>query len=781
MQKTTKPSWRSWKSKEAEPLELHKKKGVLLCRTRETQSGRLLTVVLTLLMYAAVMVTASFGLRAVVIPAAVMGLVFAAWELWGPKKYFYHGVLGLLLIAALGGKWTADGFCRIWNSVADTFTRYRAIPLMSMKTVTDNGTLSLGFASVVLGGAVYLLSGLAVRRARTAAAVILPLTGTALLVIFGIPGFPIWLAGLFAVSLILLAAPGEYQKGRGAALTGSMAICFGAAALLLGIFAASGSGLWMEHLRDDTRDFCHRLRYETKLTALPEGDFRDFDPSAQEEYTALMVTMEKPEPLFLRGFTADTFQNDRWLPVTPEALAEEKEMLYWLYKEGFYPQSQFASAAGRLNLETNQIRIQNVNACRKYAYTPYSLVTSKAMLDTGTLRSGWVDGKNAEDYSYQTVFAPESQLEAILERLDTLDDPEVQAFRQAESAYRAFVRKTDLQVPDSILETLGPAMDAGCSAYGPADRLTLAQAQSSALLFLTRCFGENAEKTALPLSKLGGTQYQYATVACMVLRYYGVPARYAEGYVITKDMAKQSSVTVGSGCGRAWVEIYQEGVGWMPLELTPGFEALAGKETEAGIQPVGVSGLDPDSDIGSVEGSGDSTILKEGKEQQEEDAEKNDTSGPLSKGGTVMLLRKLFKWTLLTVPVLLLLALILVVVRKFRRDRQRKERFHGESCADSVGWIFAESAALLEELGLSRGTGSMEAVCDRAGEKFGPEFGILAHKMRYYNNLALFSGRPLTADQREEMLGFYDQVVDYVRKTVSWYRKLWLVWGLCRY
>ena len=31
------------------------------------------------------------------------------------------------------------------------------------------------------------------------------------------------------------------------------------------------------------------------------------------------------------------------------------------------------------------------------------------------------------------------------------------------------------------------------------------------------------------------------------------------------------------------------------------------------------------------------------------------------------------------------------------------------------------------------------------------------------------------------MLEFYGRVVDYVRKTVSWYRKLWLVWGLCRY
>ncbi|MEE1035405.1 MAG: transglutaminase domain-containing protein, partial [Agathobacter sp.] len=46
------------------------------------------------------------------------------------------------------------------------------------------------------------------------------------------------------------------------------------------------------------------------------------------------------------------------------------------------------------------------------------------------------------------------------------------------------------------------------------------------------------------------TSYQYATVAAMTLRYFGIPSRYVEGYVITEEMAENaedgSSIKVDS-------------------------------------------------------------------------------------------------------------------------------------------------------------------------------------------------------------------------------------------
>lgn len=85
----------------------------------------------------------------------------------------------------------------------------------------------------------------------------------------------------------------------------------------------------------------------------------------------------------------------------------------------------------------------------------------------------------------------------------------------------------------------------------------------------------------------------YASSAVLILRYMGIPARYAEGYAVDaveiaenaertdKDIADyyegtsllpQNSVIsydVSDGSAHAWVEIYDEKLGWYPVEVTP--------------------------------------------------------------------------------------------------------------------------------------------------------------------------------------------------------------------
>lgn len=49
---------------------------------------------------------------------------------------------------------------------------------------------------------------------------------------------------------------------------------------------------------------------------------------------------------------------------------------------------------------------------------------------------------------------------------------------------------------------------------------------------LESCFDGSGD-IALPLADTAdGTTYQYATVAALALRYYGIPARYVEGYTV---------------------------------------------------------------------------------------------------------------------------------------------------------------------------------------------------------------------------------------------------------
>ena len=66
----------------------------------------------------------------------------------------------------------------------------------------------------------------------------------------------------------------------------------------------------------------------------------------------------------------------------------------------------------------------------------------------------------------------------------------------------------------------------------------------------------------------------YATAATLLLRAAGIPARYVSGYVANIPW-RTNTVEVTDHAAHAWVEVYIDGVGWYPLEVTPGFQSNA--------------------------------------------------------------------------------------------------------------------------------------------------------------------------------------------------------------
>ena len=56
----------------------------------------------------------------------------------------------------------------------------------------------------------------------------------------------------------------------------------------------------------------------------------------------------------------------------------------------------------------------------------------------------------------------------------------------------------------------------------------------------------------------------------MMFRYYNIPARYVEGYLVAPEEG-ETSIDVLDQDAHAWVEIYVNGLGFIPVEVTPGF------------------------------------------------------------------------------------------------------------------------------------------------------------------------------------------------------------------
>ena len=61
----------------------------------------------------------------------------------------------------------------------------------------------------------------------------------------------------------------------------------------------------------------------------------------------------------------------------------------------------------------------------------------------------------------------------------------------------------------------------------------------------------------------------FASAATLILRTMGIPARYVSGF--TADTVAGKQVDVPDRAAHAWVEIYIDGYGWYPIEVTPDY------------------------------------------------------------------------------------------------------------------------------------------------------------------------------------------------------------------
>ena len=75
----------------------------------------------------------------------------------------------------------------------------------------------------------------------------------------------------------------------------------------------------------------------------------------------------------------------------------------------------------------------------------------------------------------------------------------------------------------------------------------------------------------------------------MMFRYYGIPARYVEGYLLTpKDVEKKTSgkaIAIPQKNAHSWTEIYIDGYGWVPVEVcSPYYGLMPEADLQKGLE-----------------------------------------------------------------------------------------------------------------------------------------------------------------------------------------------------
>lgn len=307
---------------------------------------------------------------------------------------------------------------------------------------------------------------------------------------------------------------------------------------------------------------------------------------------------------YLAGFYADTYKDGIWdsgayfndfckeTGLTPEYVAESlrKQATEWVLKD----KEADSLLAPEIKGVKGSLRYEEPRQTK--AYLPYfSECLSGGVQALGDNR--YVKEKDREELSFVLWEYRVSELVSSMFREGISgEDKEKTAW---EEPYAAYVEDVFLQVPEGMEQveavaeeirnaeqnffriegTVSVNVERFNRAYQVANWMRHNTTYSLDLPELP--MGAEPVEFFLGESRQGYCKH-YAGAAVLILRKLGVPARYVSGYLVgdyeEDEENRNYTVTVRERNVHAWVEIYLEGIGWVPIEVTKGYSVLPAEE-----------------------------------------------------------------------------------------------------------------------------------------------------------------------------------------------------------
>ncbi|MBQ8965255.1 transglutaminase-like domain-containing protein [Ruminococcus sp.] len=315
---------------------------------------------------------------------------------------------------------------------------------------------------------------------------------------------------------------------------------------------------------------------------------------------ALILNTEKFNySMYLRGYIAGSYEDNKWQPTEGDRVSGEvsDEMAV----SGLWIQDQdFLLINGNETETVSHNAVMDITvkgACSKFVYAPYASFYSNTAFELGEeadmtpYNDSYVRiSQSKKNYSFfyksfdHTSWTERSKQ---LRNAGLTVDP---VYRPTLEMYQDYVYDTYTEAVD--IESLNKAYDYISKHYldGSPENYTYEQIYSAIKSYFTDMkftYNTNPGKTPegrdfieyfLTEQKKGYCTY-FATVGTQLLRKFGFPARYVEGYMVLPGQLNNSpekngvyEVTVKDKCAHAWAEVYIDNVGWMPAEFTPGYD-----------------------------------------------------------------------------------------------------------------------------------------------------------------------------------------------------------------
>ena len=352
----------------------------------------------------------------------------------------------------------------------------------------------------------------------------------------------------------------------------------------------------VDTFKTQIKDTVYQLRYGKD--SLPKGDLtRAGALLKKSEMPALQLSFDTLDEMYLRGFVGAEYEGQKWTTLDNEAyMGRQEGMLEWLDSRQYHPVFAYAACmeegGNEEYLHSQTIRVVNSGADRKYVYVPASVqkveetdyranqdwqLVSNSFLGAGNYQFDNLDGNSPTELMEKPTWMSEG--ETVGQNM----------LIQSEGVYRSFVYSYYLDLDDTMREKIDRLFFSGESwtedqkedtadIYNTTSRI---RAMLSAMADYQPVLDEVPEGkdfvTWFLEEKKVGNAVHFATAAVLAYRAAGIPARYAEGYYVSRELAETLTINGADTCqlnesnGHAWAEIYVDGIGWSPVEVTPGF------------------------------------------------------------------------------------------------------------------------------------------------------------------------------------------------------------------
>ena len=312
--------------------------------------------------------------------------------------------------------------------------------------------------------------------------------------------------------------------------------------------------------------------------------------------TVLEVAGGTSGRIYLRGGGAGVYTGSGW-----EAVDEGDYTRLWertRREAGGWSDPVTYPSFRQGSLAVRELTIRPVSPTGSTIYYPYYFLTwtaedysgqfrsSGSLRDALSMREGTVSSREpVESYRVLSMEGPRAGEE---EALSPLADGLEQVL------YRDFVYSHYLDVPRATRAALAPLLEeAGrVPIQWPAElpepyqepaaaarRTAVALADAARYDLSAPAMEPGEDFIAHFLEQGRGYCVHFATAGALLLRMQGIPARYVSGYVA--DLDESGYAAVLDSAAHAWVEIYLDGFGWYPVEMTPAYGAAPEETPQA--------------------------------------------------------------------------------------------------------------------------------------------------------------------------------------------------------